>query len=737
MAKPLHVLIVEDSVDDATLLLHELKRGGYTPVHQRVDTPEALEAAFGSGRFDLVLADFTMPRFSGRAALDMVKARDADLPFIFVSGTIGEDVAVAAMKAGAHDYIMKGNLKRLLPAIERELREAQDRRERQRAQLHLRLVHEVALAAAEAPDVHAALGAVLRRMCDAAGCRAGQAWLPSAGGDCLECSPAWFGASPDLEHIRRMSESAKLGPGIGLAGRAWQARASIWLEQLQSDPRWPFADILKGAGFIGAIAIPVLTNGVVIAVLEIFIDDAQIERGRVEPALQAMAAQLGNVIQRKHAEARLSYLAHYDLLTGLPNRVLFSDRLGHALIEAQRHGRLVGVAHVDLDRFKAVNDTLGRDSGDTLLSAVSQRLCECVRRGDTVAHLSGDEFTLILSDMRGADDAARVAVKTLEALARPFHLAGQEIVVTASMGIALFPLDDRTVEGLMRDADIAMCRAKESGGNAYQFYRTEMTSRVTEKMALENGLRRAIERRELRLNYQPKIDVRRETITGVEALVRWQRTQQSTVLPDKFVPLAEEVGLIVPIGDWVLNAACAQLRSWQDSGLHSLRMAVNLSARQLTRPQLPGGIARALEAYGLQPDLLELEITETLLMQNTRETIGLLHELSAIGVRLVLDDFGTGYSSLAYLKELPVNALKVDQSFVRGITSDPHDAAIATAIIVLAHNLGLTVVAEGVETVEQMEFLRSRGCDELQGFLFGAPYTAEQATHALSGGRPA
>jgi EAL domain-containing protein (putative c-di-GMP-specific phosphodiesterase class I) len=302
------------------------------------------------------------------------------------------------------------------------------------------------------------------------------------------------------------------------------------------------------------------------------------------------------------------------------------------------------------------------------------------------------------------------------------------------VGIALFPLDDRTADGLMRDADIAMCRAKESGGNTYQFYHTEMTYRVAEKMAMENGLRRAIDRKELRLNYQSKIDLQKHSVTGVEALIRWQPGgRRNLIPPERFVPLAEEVGLIVPIGEWVLNAACAQARSWQDAGLPSVRMAVNLSARQMTRPQLPGAISRALDAHRLDPQQLELEITESLLMQNKPDVMALLAELNELGVRLVLDDFGTGYSSLSYLKRLPVHALKVDQSFVRGLPDDAHDAAIARAIIVLAHSLGLTVVAEGVETRAQLEFLRERGCDEVQGFLFGTPFLPEDAGDALSG----
>jgi diguanylate cyclase (GGDEF)-like protein len=571
-------------------------------------------------------------------------------------------------------------------------------------------------------------------MAEAASCDAGQAWLPSADGQYLECSPAWYSADRGFEAIRQACHHLRPVMGSGLAGRAWRDKQPVWIADLSQDSSLELGVALREAGFVAALGVPVLASNEVVAVLELYLTDANAQYQRLRQVATAMAAQLGTVIQRKQAEARLSYLAHYDVLTGLPNRVLFNDRLRQALVDAQRHGRLVGVAFVDLDRFKAVNDSLGHDVGDALLNGVAQRLCDSVRTGDTVARLSGDEFTIILADMRNVDDAARVASKILEAFASPFHINEREVFASPSLGIALFPLDHRTAEGLLRDADIAMYRAKQEGGNSYQFYRTEMTYRAAEKMALETGLRRAIERQELLLKYQPKVDVASGIITGVEALIRWQPQRADLVSPNEFVPLAEEIGLIVPIGEWALNSACAQIRGWQEAGLPNVRMAVNLSARQLAQPLLAGTVARVLEENRVEARWLELEITESLLMQNTREAVAMLEELSALGVRLVLDDFGTGYSSLSYLKRFPLHALKIDQSFVRGVPEDKHDAAIASAIIVLAHNLGLCVVAEGVETRSQFEFLREHNCDEVQGYLFGTPFAADEAAHALRAG---
>ncbi|GAB4508455.1 MAG: hypothetical protein Tsb0026_07140 [Sulfuricaulis sp.] len=454
-----------------------------------------------------------------------------------------------------------------------------------------------------------------------------------------------------------------------------------------------------------------------------FLSRGAVQRDEAGQAARMLGVQV-DITERRRAEEQVGRLAHYDSLTGLPNRVLFADRLGQAMIEAGRHSRLVGVAFLDLDRFKNINDTLGHEAGDQLLKAVAERLIGAMRKGDTIARLSGDEFTLILADMGHVDDAARVAQKILDTFTQPFHAAGRELYVTASLGITVYPFDIQDVSGLLRNADIAMYRAKESGRNTYRFYAADMMTKAVENLALENDLRQAVVRGELVLHYQPIVGCADGEILGMEALVRWQHGTRGLIPPLQFIPLAEDTGLIVPIGEWVLREACAQCRRWQREFKRPLRIAVNLSARQFGQPPIARTVRRVLEDTGLDPSTLELEITESVLLHHDAEKLESLRALAEIGVTLSIDDFGTGYSSLSYLKRFPVDALKIDQSFTHDIPDDADDTALARAIIHMAHILGLKTVAEGVETRAQLEFFRSEHCDAAQGFYFSKPLPA-------------
>ncbi len=436
--------------------------------------------------------------------------------------------------------------------------------------------------------------------------------------------------------------------------------------------------------------------------------------------------RLRHILANQRAEKQIKHLAYHDTLTGLPNRVLFHDRLQQALSHAVREEHPMGVMFLDLDRFKIINDTLGHDVGDELLKAVSQRLINCIRQGDTVVRLGGDEFTIILPVITKAEDAAFVAQKILVTLAEPFLLNHQELHITSSIGISLYPNDGTNTQTLIKNADIAMYRAKDLGKNNYQFYTADMNSRALETINLENALRHALERNELLLHYQPQIDIRTGRIVGVEALVRWQHPEFGLVSPVKFIPIAEETNLIIPIGEWVLRTACEQGVRWRELGLPVWRMAVNLSARQFRHQDLLQPIRRILQETGFDPHHLELEITESLIMQGAGKTIAILEALDEMGIRLSLDDFGTGYSSLSYLKRFPIDTVKIDRSFVRDIHTDPNDAAITSAIIAMAHSLRLSVIAEGVETEEQLAFLRERNCNEYQGYYFSKPLPAEQ-----------
>ena len=445
---------------------------------------------------------------------------------------------------------------------------------------------------------------------------------------------------------------------------------------------------------------------------------------------------LTDVTERKKDEALLHFLANHDQLTSLPNRNLFNEHLGVAVAQAQRSGEKLAALFIDLDRFKNVNDTLGHESGDLLLQQVAQRFRSRLRDSDIVARLGGDEYTVLLRDVQSSDDASACAQKLLDVLADPFDVHGQELYVTCSIGISLFPDDARDPAGLLKNADIAMYRAKEQGKNTYQFYSSEVTAARFEHLMLETSLRRALDRGEFVLHYQPIVDLGTLRVSGMETLLRWQHPDHGMVSPAKFVPLAEETGLILPIGQWVLEQACRQARALEDAGHADLVVSVNLSPRQFRQPDLAQCVARALEAAGLRPDKLTLEVTESSVMDSADAAVRTLHELKGMGIGISIDDFGTGYSSLSYLKRFPLDSLKVDQSFVRDIIADPDDAAITSAIIAMGQSLRLNIVAEGVETAEQLAFLRERGCHAAQGYLFGRPVAPEVFVQALAGPSP-
>ncbi|MDD5242105.1 MAG: EAL domain-containing protein [Sulfuricella sp.] len=433
----------------------------------------------------------------------------------------------------------------------------------------------------------------------------------------------------------------------------------------------------------------------------------------------------------KENEQRIHNLAYFDALTELPNRVLFQDRLQQAMARAERDHKLVALMLLDLDRFKLINDTLGHTAGDVLLMDAAGRIGECVRESDTVARLGGDEFTVILPDMDNAISASQVAQKIIDTLAMPFTLEGRQVFITASIGISLYPSNGESVETLTKAADIAMYHAKEQGRNNYQFFRHSASDETSALFALEHGLRQALERNELSLHYQPQVEIETGAIIGMEALLRWQHPEKGNIPPAEFIPLAEETGLIVAIGEWVLRTACLQNMKWQDAGLPPLRMAVNLSARQLRQKGLVDKIAEILAETGLEPRWLELELTESVLMHNAEETIRHLESLKSLGIGLSIDDFGTGYSSLSYLKRFPVDTIKIDKSFIDGVCSDADDAAISLAIIALASSMKLKVIAEGVETADQLSFLREHQCCDAQGFLFSRPVPADAITQML------
>jgi len=507
------------------------------------------------------------------------------------------------------------------------------------------------------------------------------------------------------------------------------------IEDHAADRRFPSAGALRAFGVRSSVHVPILGTQGAFGILAVHAKRARRFSDDEVNFLRNVANILAVAIERKKAEEHLAHLAQYDSLTGLPNRYLFHDRLSQTMAHARRGAHAMAVLFIDLDRFKLVNDTLGHAAGDRLLKEAAARLRLCLRGGDTVARFGGDEFGAILAELGSGADAALVAQKIIEALERPFDLEGNDTYVTASVGIAVYPADGEEAGTLIRNADTAMYRAKELGRNTYQYFTREMNERAVRRGQLEAAMRRAIERGEFRVYYQPKVALQSGAIRGLEALLRWQPAERELVLPGEFVPVLEDTGLIVPVGEWVMREVCRQIRAWKGAGLAVPPVAVNLSARQFQQKDLESRVRELLQEAGVDASLVQLELTESLLMRDPESAARTMRGLQRCGLKIAVDDFGTGYSSLAYLKRFPIDTLKIDGAFVRDVTADPEDAAIVLSIIGLARGLRLRVVAEGVESAEQTQFLRSHGCDEIQGYYAARPAAAEAISALLRAGR--
>ena len=551
MGKPLRVLMIEDSEDDALLVVRELKRADYDPIIKRVETPAAMNKALTDHAWDIVLCDYEMPKFNASDALALIQKSGLDLPLIIVSGTVGEDLTVAAMKNGAQDYVLKNDLTRLVPAVEREIREVKVRRE------------------------------------------------------------------------------------------------------------------------------------------------------------------------REQAERTIKYLAFYDPLTALPNRIQLLERLQTAIVDGRQGKHPVALLLVDLDRFKDINDTLGHHHGDILLYQVGSRLKRVLFEPDFVSRLGGDEFAVLLPRLAAAGHITTVIQKIMKALEAPFAIENLPIAVEASIGVALYPDHGADAEMLFQRADVAMYEAKRTG-SGYAVYATELDQHSPRRLALMGALRQAIDQNQLLLHYQPKVSLTTGRVIGLEALVRWQHPEYGLISPDQFIGPAEQTGLIGPLTRWVLHAALSDDRAWRRAG-KPLTVSINLSARNLHDSRLPGQLAELMRARGGSPERLELEITESAIMADPVRALEILSQVHGTGIRFSIDDFGTGYSSLAYLKKLPVDAIKIDKAFVINMVKDPNDAVIVRSTIELGHNMGMTVVAEGVENQETYQRLIELGCDAAQGYYMGRP----------------
>ncbi|CCE22561.1 EAL domain-containing response regulator [Methylotuvimicrobium alcaliphilum] len=675
----LRILIVEDVPVDAELMVLQLKDDGLIFDWQRVQNEEDFLQALDT-RPDLILTDWCLPQFSGLKVLELLHNRDNDIPVVVVSGSIGEEIAIDALQKGAFDYVLKDRPARLGAAIRHALEEKELRDERKRYLEKLRLADQVFESTGEGiivTDIDANIVAV------------NPAFEQITGYTKIEV----LGKNPSILKSNHQDRSFFFELWNTLLGTGhW--RGEVWNRRKNGEvyPEWLTISAVKNS------------EGTTTHFVGVFNDISSV----------------------KEAQAQLDFLAHHDALTRLPNRTLFRDRLEHALIHAQRENKNLAVLFLDLDRFKTINDTLGHPVGDDLLKQAADRMQQAIRADDTLARLGGDEFVLLLEDDSTAHHAVIVAHKLLQIFNRPMFIEDHTLTVTASIGIALFPQDGKDVDTLLKHADLAMYQAKQQGRNTYQFFSSGLTTGAFERLIMENALRGAVARNELLLYYQPQINLIDRTLAGVEALVRWQHAELGIVSPGQFIPLAEDMGIIAEIGEWVLNEAVRQMAEWQAEGFDVPRVSVNLSMQQIDREDLAGQVSAALERMSIPAKHLELEVTESMIMRQPDQAMRILDNLRQQGILLSIDDFGTGYSSLAYLKNLPLDRLKIDQSFVQDIGRDEHGEAIVRVIIALARNLGLEAVAEGVESEEQAQFLEREGCNIAQGYLFAHPMPADE-----------
>jgi diguanylate cyclase (GGDEF)-like protein/PAS domain S-box-containing protein len=668
-------LFVEDSEMDAELSVRALEQGGFDVSWERVQAEGDLKKALQSSRPQAVLSDFSMPGFDGVQALRVVREMSPRIPFIFVSGTIGEERAIEAIRFGATDYVLKGNIRRLGTAVRRALSESAERERTRVAEDERARLVEVLEATSDYVGISDPDGKII--YLNAAGRKVIGA--PESGGidrQIGEIYPQWA-----RELIER-------------EGRPGAARSGVWHGE---------------TAILGAEGSEIPVSEVIIA------------HNGPEGQLRFFSTIARDLRERKAYEAQLQHFANYDSLTNLPNRTLLGDRTIQAIAHARRGGRPAALLVLNLDRFKLVNESYSHGAGDALLKMIAGRLRDVVREGDTVARLGADTFAVLAADLARPDDVLAVARKIQEAMRPSFGLEERDLHVTVSLGASTYPRDGEEFDILLRNAEAAMHRVKAEGRNGFQFYAAEMTRQATDRVELENELRLALEKNGLEMHYQPQVDLSNGRIIGVEALIRWQHRERGWIPPVQFVPVAEDCDLIHPLGEFALVQACRQIGIWDKAKLAGLRLAVNVSAQQFRSPDFVEVVTRAFRATNLEPHRLELELTESVLVDNREEAVLILKRLKALGVQIAVDDFGTGYSSLSYLSQLPIDCLKIDRSFVNRVHEGGHDAAIAQAVISLGHSLGMRVIAEGIETTEQLGFLREQGCDEGQGYLFSRP----------------
>jgi diguanylate cyclase (GGDEF)-like protein/PAS domain S-box-containing protein len=685
------LLLIEGEVADATRIMEALTKTGQPHIEWVQSLGEGLQRLKQNGISAILLSLF-LPDSRGIDTFDKVFAVAGDIPILTLCGANNETIGKMAVERGAHDFLLKDHLdsysltRAVSGMIERGTNADALFVEKERAEVTLNSIGDAVLSTDIGGDV-TFLNAV-------AECMTGWPRAEAIGRPLLEVFNIIDGTTRERCE-NPMALAVRENKTVSLTANCILIRRDGYESPIE-DSAAPIHD----------------------------------RAGRVTGAVIVFH----DVSAARRMSLQLSHLAQHDSLTDLPNRMLLNDRLQQAITMAKRHGYRIAVLFMDLDRFKHINDSLGHDTGDQLLQAVARRLERCVRESDTVGRQGGDEFVAVLSELDTPENAGIGAAKLLAALTFPYHIGAHDVIVPVSIGVSIYPDDGDNAEALIRNADTAMYHAKENGRNNYQFFKQEMNVRASERQFIEGGLRVALEHNEFSLHYQPKVDLGTGAVTGVEALLRWKHPERGFIPPAQFIPIAEDTGLILPIGQWVLREACEQSRAWLDAGFAPVPMAVNISAVEFRSKDFVESVRAILQESKLDPHCLELELTETVLMKHAESTVTMLRALKEIGVQLTVDDFGTGYSSLSYLRQFPVDSLKVDQSFVHEISSHKDDAAIVSAVISMGNSLKKRVIAEGVETREQLDFLTAEGCEEAQGYYFNRPMVADQFAKLLEAG---
>ena len=760
--RSLHILIIEDVPDDLELTVLVLESADISFTYDITTTAIECQRCLQEKNYDVVLSDYRLPTFNGLQAFEFLKQSQQDIPFILITGSLGEESAVECIKLGMTDYVLKDRLFRLPMVLNRALQDFALRQQQKEAIAQIKqqawretIINRIVQAMRETlvlADVLQTTSELLREALQASYCLIFQP-------DCSDTMRVCYVSYSDGDRNESL---------VGLPCQLYKhfyaqliEYKQICITQITDDLAQEVRDVAQAYGLQSLLITPLFYKNTYLGGISIYQLDHERQWTENELSLvKAIADQCAIAIhqsalyenaqaelsERKKMELQLRHDAFHDSLTGLPNRSLFLDRLSHALQLYQRRSHVnantfsntfseqFAVLFLDLDRFKIINDSLGHLAGDQLLMTVAKRLVSCLRSGDTVARLGGDEFVMLIEEIEEINDVLEVVFRIQESLKVPADIDGHEIFVSTSIGIALNSSEYNQPDQLLRDADTAMYRAKEQGRSRYEIFNPAMHSEALKKLKVENELRRAIEREELRVYYQPIVNLRSRQIIGFEALVRWQHPEQGLIFPEEFIFLAEEAGLITAIDFWVLQEACQQLQSWQKqfSIASNLTMSVNLSAKQFTKPDLTGQIESIIRKANLSNTNLKIEITESILIERTSLATQILSELKERNIHTCIDDFGTGYSSLSYLHRFPIHTLKIDRSFVSRIDHNSEYSEIVKAIIILGINLGLYVIAEGVETAEQLRFLETHSCHAGQGYHFFMPLDATAATMAIA-----